>query len=195
MTSDKPTPPAPTFSEACGEALHELYRTGWFAVAALPWSVCALVAWDLHWIHRFHATRQKLAGDHGSTSLVFAGIIFLQATLPIICFGTRPLDVPPQIGHFLHMGEGWPPRSVSSRTSGAPPFVSVITLGIAVAAGRRPRQLLPSTAAWSGTSGYWLRMFAASRFFPPAAPTAKDRTTINTVYEGWTSSWTKRLRD
>ncbi|MBL1096352.1 hypothetical protein [Streptomyces coffeae] len=171
--------------------MHELYAQEWFARIALPLAACALVTW-ISLIHRF-ADKGRLLGTARSTALCVAitGCTCAAALITITLLLPHAADVPPAVAAAAAGGALAPRVRQQQNQQSTPPFVAVITLGIAVLLDRLERRLAHDMYCHChrlvrdfGTVAQ-LRMFAfdSRGYLRGSTPVTKERTAINTLYE------------
>ncbi|MGW7658010.1 hypothetical protein ACWGMA_44255 [Streptomyces asiaticus] len=171
--------------------MHELYAQGWFANGALPIGVCALVTW-ISLVHRF-ADKGRLLGTVRSASLCcgIIGCTCAAALLTIALLLPHAADVPPAVAAAAAGGALAPRVRQQQNQQSTPPFVAVITLGIAVLLSELERRLVHDmylhchrlVRDFENVAQLRLFAFEARLHLRGCTPTTKDRTTINTLYE------------
>ncbi|WP_432587542.1 hypothetical protein ABVG11_19305 [Streptomyces sp. HD1123-B1] len=171
--------------------MHELYAQQWFAQIALPLAACALVTW-ISLIHRY-ADKGRLLGTARSTTLCAAitGCTCAAALITITLLLPHAADVPPAVAAAAAGGALAPRVRQQQNQQSTPPFVAVITLGIAVLLDRLERRLAHDMYCHCHRlvrdfrTVAELRMFAfdARGYLRGSTPVTKERTAINTLYE------------
>jgi hypothetical protein len=122
--------------------VHELYAQGWFAHFVLPMGLCALVTW-ISLVYRF-AEKGRLLGT--TRSMALCGTIMActcaAALITITLLLPHAADVPPAVAAAAAGGALAPRVRQQQNQQSTPPFVAVITLGIAVLLGHLERRLV-----------------------------------------------------
>jgi hypothetical protein len=153
--------------------------------------VCALVTW-ISLVYRF-ADKGRLLGTARSAAVCCAIIACTCAAALITTTLLLPhaADVPPAVAAAAAGGALAPRVRQQQNQHSTPPFVAVITLGIAVLLGQLERRLAHDMYCHCNElvrdfeNVAQLRMFAfdARGHLRGCTPVAKDRTTINSLYE------------
>ncbi|MEU1667638.1 hypothetical protein ABZ547_29515 [Streptomyces sparsogenes] len=171
--------------------MHELYAQGWFGNFVLPMGLCALVT-GISLVHRF-ADKGRLLGTARSTALcgTITACTCAAAMITITLLLPHAADVPPAVAAAAAGGALAPRVRQQQNQQSTPPFVAVITLGIAVLLGHLERRLIHDMYCHCHRlvrdfeDIAQLRMFAfdARAHLRGCAVQTKDKTTIDGLYE------------
>lgn len=171
--------------------MYELYAQGWFQHFLLPMGLCALVTW-ISLVHRF-AEKGRLLGTARSAALcgTITACTCAAALITITLLLPHAADVPPAVAAAAAGGALAPRVRQQQNQQSTPPFVAVITLGIAVLLGHLERRLVHDMYSRCHRlvrdfeDIAQLRMFAfdARAHLRGCATQAKDKTAIDGLYE------------